>query len=66
MRIVCDHIRTAVMLIGDVVGVLPSNAGAGYILRRLIRRAIRYVKKLKREILFYLKLNKKLQNLKRP
>ena len=44
IRIICDHTRTAVMLIGDVVGVLPSNTGAGYILRRLIRRAIRYCK----------------------
>ena len=46
IRIVCDHIRTAVMLIGDVKGILPSNVGAGYILRRLLRRAIRYVRKL--------------------
>ena len=46
MRIVCDHIRTSVMLIGDVKGILPSNVGAGYILRRLLRRAIRYIRKL--------------------
>lgn len=46
MRIVADHIRTATMLIGDVNGILPSNVGAGYILRRLLRRAIRYAKKL--------------------
>ncbi len=44
MRIVADHIRTAVMLIGDVNGILPSNVGAGYILRRLIRRAVRYAR----------------------
>ena len=42
IRIIADHTRTAVMLIGDVNGILPSNTGAGYILRRLLRRAIRY------------------------
>ncbi len=42
IRIVADHTRTAVMLIGDKNGILPSNTGAGYILRRLLRRAIRY------------------------
>ncbi len=46
MRIIADHTRTAVMLIGDVNGILPSNTGAGYILRRLMRRAIRYCRKL--------------------
>lgn len=46
MRIIADHTRTAVMLIGDVKGILPSNVGAGYILRRMMRRAIRYIKKL--------------------
>lgn len=46
MRIIADHIRTSVMLIGDVNGILPSNTGAGYILRRLLRRAIRYCKTL--------------------
>ncbi len=46
MRIVADHTRTAVMLIGDVNGILPSNTGAGYILRRLVRRAIRYCRVL--------------------
>lgn len=46
MRIIADHIRTAVMLIGDVNGILPSNVGAGYILRRIMRRAIRHAKKL--------------------
>ena len=46
MRIIADHTRTAVMLIGDVNGITPSNTGAGYILRRLLRRAIRYCKTL--------------------
>ena len=46
MRIIADHTRTAVMLIGDVNGITPSNTGAGYILRRLLRRAIRYTKNL--------------------
>lgn len=46
MRIVADHVRTSVMLIGDANGILPSNTGAGYILRRLLRRAIRYCKTL--------------------
>lgn len=46
MRIICDHTRTMVMLIGDEKGIVPSNVGAGYILRRIMRRAIRYVKKL--------------------
>lgn len=46
MRIIADHTRTSVMLIGDANGILPSNTGAGYILRRLLRRAIRYCKTL--------------------
>lgn len=39
-RIVADHIRTSVLIISD--GVLPGNSGRGYILRRLLRRAIRF------------------------
>lgn len=46
MRIIADHTRTAVMLIGDEQGILPSNTGAGYILRRLMRRSIRYCRQL--------------------
>ena len=46
MRIIADHTRTAVMLIGDEDGILPSNTGAGYILRRLMRRAIRYCRQI--------------------
>ncbi len=46
MRIIADHLRTGVMLIGDEAKLLPSNAGAGYVLRRLIRRAIRHARNL--------------------
>ncbi len=44
MRILADHIRTSVMLIGDEARLLPANAGAGYVLRRLIRRAVRHAR----------------------
>ncbi|MBQ7327914.1 MAG: alanine--tRNA ligase [Clostridia bacterium] len=47
MRIIADHMRTSVMLIGDQNGILPSNVGAGYILRRILRRAIRHAREIK-------------------
>lgn len=46
IRIVADHIRTSVFILGDQNGMAPSNVGQGYILRRLIRRAVRHGQKL--------------------
>lgn len=45
-RIIMDHLRTSVFILGDDKHLTPSNTGAGYILRRLIRRMIRYIKNL--------------------
>src|SRR3989344_9215202 len=42
MRIVADHLRTATMIMGDDRGVAPSNVDQGYIVRRMIRRAVRH------------------------
>ena len=50
MRIIADHIRSIVILCGDDSNVVPSNTDQGYILRRLIRRTIRYAKKLEIDI----------------
>ena len=50
MRIIADHIRAVVIIAGDDVGIKPSNTDQGYILRRLIRRMIRYAKKLNIDI----------------
>ena len=45
-RIIMDHIRTSTFILGDYHKITPSNVGAGYVLRRLIRIMIRHLKKL--------------------
>ena len=50
MRIIADHIRTSVFILADYAFIKPSNTDQGYILRRLIRRTIRYAKMLNIDI----------------
>ena len=46
MSIIADHTRTATFLLGDIKAISPSNVDQGYVLRRLIRRAVRYCRVL--------------------
>lgn len=50
IRIIADHLKAAVFILGDPAGAVPSNLGQGYVLRRLIRRTIRYVRMIGVEI----------------
>ena len=61
MRVVADHARAAAFLLAD--GVLPSNEGRGYVLRRILRRAIRHAQRLSPEPSLYAKVTGKVMDL---
>lgn len=60
MRIIADHLRAAVFILGDEKRIAPSNTNQGYVLRRLIRRAIRYGKTIGMNDNFCIKIAKKI------
>ena len=59
MRIIADHIRTATFMLGDEKGVTPSNVDQGYILRRLIRRSVRFARMLEMDNSVLIEISKK-------
>ncbi|HAK47441.1 MAG TPA: alanine--tRNA ligase, partial [Spirochaeta sp.] len=63
IRIITDHVKTSTMILGDEQGITPSNLGQGYILRRLIRRALRHGRKLGIEGIFLGGIAEKVINL---
>lgn len=63
MRIVADHLRTATMIMGDDKGIAPSNVDQGYIVRRLIRRAIRHGRLLGIENNFCIEIAQEVTNI---